>query len=347
MWELFYDRFLTPLDDPGSRLFHLNLLGSILLAIVFLYFQGRRVGGSLSFEKVRKIFLNPRYWWNRSTRLDYQIYALNSALKVLLFIPFLDFGFRFSQWTVKGLIHWHGDFAGLEATWPWLMAMTVFSFVFDDFLRFFHHWLMHHISWLWPFHETHHSARVLTPATLFRTHPVEAAMAAIRNSLSLGISTGVFLFLFESRFTLVTFLGVNLFGQLFNFLGSNLRHSHIPLSFGFFEWIFISPRQHQLHHSRDARDYDRNFGVSLSVWDAMFGTLVRSKEIGNRVLSFGLNQSFEGRLTNLIWSPFGRVLTTLSKRSQILAKSAPQLCDRGIVAKTSRNQKLLTETTHS
>ena len=40
-----------------------------------------------------------------------------------------------------------------------------------------------------------------------------------------------------------------MFGVLFNFAAANLRHSHIWISFGRFEKIFISPAQHQIHHS--------------------------------------------------------------------------------------------------
>lgn len=315
-----------PLDDPGSRLFHLNILAAVVLAI----FVGRKI----SWTAIRLTFFRARYWWNRSTRVDYQIYALNSVLKVLLFIPFLDFGFRFSQWTVQGLLFLNdGEFGGLKAGFGWLLAMTAFSFVFDDFLRFFHHWLMHKVSWLWPYHAVHHSARILTPMTLYRTHPVEAAMAAIRNSLSLGVSTGVFIFLFESRFTLLTFFGVNLFGQVFNFLGSNLRHSHVPLTFGILERVFISPKQHQIHHSRAFEDRDKNFGVSLSVWDAMFGSLVFSRE-RSKTLVFGVDGVFESRLVTIVSSPFGASITSLSTQLQKVGKRTRELLSKFRIART-------------
>lgn len=303
------EALLAPLEDPGSRLFYLNLAASLFLVVLYFLISGKRpVRAGL------RLIFRVRYWWNRSTRADYQIYALNAAIKILLFVPFLDFGYRFSQWTVQGLLFLRGDFVGLAPTFMGLLAMTVFSFVWDDFLRFAHHKAMHKISWLWPYHAVHHSARVLTPMTLYRTHPVESALAALRNSLSLGVSTGLFLFLFDGRFTLITFFGVNLFGQVFNFLGANLRHSHIPLSFGFFERVFISPLQHQIHHSREARDHGQNFGVSLAVWDTIGGTLATSKSLGERRLRFGLSGPFESRTSRLLLDP---VLNSLSKASQV------------------------------
>lgn len=331
MWESLYDRFLTPLDDPGSRLFHLNLVAAVVLAI----WATRSVSGSVFGAKsLRRTFFRVRYWWNRSTKADYQIYVVNSLLKVLLFIPFLDFGFRFSQWTVHGLLALNGgEFGGFRASFGALVGITAFSFIFDDFLRFLHHWLMHKVNWLWPYHAVHHSARILTPFTLYRTHPVEAAMAAVRNSVSLGVSTGVFIFLFESRFNLITFFGVNFFGQVFNFLGSNLRHSHIPLSFGFFERIFISPKQHQIHHSRALEDRDKNFGVSLSVWDQLFGSLVLSRE-RSQPLSFGVDGAYEGRILALVGSPFAASINSLSTQFQNVAKHTTELFARIRTAKT-------------
>ena len=44
------------------------------------------------------------------------------------------------------------------------------------------------------------------------------------------------------------------------------------------ERFFISPAQHQLHHSIAEEHYDKNFGVSLAVWDWMFGSLHLSIE---------------------------------------------------------------------
>ena len=83
-------------------------------------------------------------------------------------------------------------------------------------------------------------------------------------------------------------LSINIFGFAFNFLGSNLRHSHIPLSFGFFEKLFISPKQHQIHHSQNISHFDKNYGVSLSIWDRLIGSLVTSDQVSQKMV-FGLS----------------------------------------------------------
>lgn len=314
--NLWIDRFVVPVDDPGSRLFHLNLISSLTLVLLFAVYNRKPLAGALF-----SAFLERRYWWNTSTKIDYQIYALNSLLKIFIFIPFLDFSFRFSQWSVKGLLALNGgEFAGFSDSVPHLLAFTVVAFVFDDFLRFFHHYLMHRYEFLWVFHKTHHSARVLTPITLYRTHPLESALAALRNSISIGVSTGVFVFLFESQLSLLTFLGVNMFGFVFNFLGSNLRHSHIPLSFGALESVFISPKMHQIHHSRRREDFDHNFGVSLSIWDALWGCRRLSKERPEKI-RVGLDERHAPKLWSHLGAPVSQSIFIFKTFSSVLWNS--------------------------
>ncbi len=289
------DRFLVPIDDPGSRLFHLNILmslGLIVLWILFVQFKTPQkfphLKSQLFFKQLKNSVLRKKYWWNRSTKVDYQIYFLNSVLKIFLFIPFLDFSFRISKATISALLSGNQQQTlSFSATYISLLIFSVLAFVFDDFLRFFHHYLMHKIPLLWKLHRTHHSAKILTPFSLYRIHPLESAMSTVRNSLSTGVSIGFFIFFFNSQFSIMTIFGINLFGFLFNLLGSNLRHSHIPLSFGVLEWVFISPKQHQIHHSANPAHYGKNFGVSLTLWDGIIGSLVRSQHVTQK-LRFGL-----------------------------------------------------------
>jgi sterol desaturase/sphingolipid hydroxylase (fatty acid hydroxylase superfamily) len=292
------DRFLVPIDDPGSRLFHLNLLMASALIIFWFYFIQKKYK-KLDLPTIRRIFFRKKYWWNSSTKIDYQFYFLNSLLKVFLFIPFLDFSFRISKWTVNFLLNFNSrETMGIEATGFYIFLFSILSFAFDDFLRFIHHYFMHKIPFLWNLHKTHHSAKILTPITLYRSHPLESAMSAVRNSISSGVSIGAFIFFFESQFSVFTIFGINLFGFLFNLLGSNLRHSHIDLGFGYLENIFISPKQHQIHHSNLKEHYDKNFGVSLSIWDQLFGTFLKSN-LFKRKLYFGVQSRRQTLKNNL------------------------------------------------
>lgn len=294
------DRFLVPIDDPGNRFFYLNLIVAFGFTLFWIVSIRNQRGGRAIWSSLRKHVFRKKYWWNHSTRFDYKIYFLNSIFKIFLFIPFLDFTFRISSQTVKWLLRFnHFEMLGLPATPLLLTAFTVFAFMFDDFLRWFHHWCMHKSPWLWELHKTHHSARLLTPVTLYRTHPIESAMATVRNSVSTGVAVGLFIFLFNSKFSLYTVFSVNVFGFMFNLLGSNLRHSHIPLGFGFLEYLFISPKQHQIHHSTNSKHFNKNFGVSLSIWDGLIGARCFSKDV-NEKLRFGLDGEYRHTLSRVV-----------------------------------------------
>lgn len=295
-------KLLFQFDEPTSRLYHVNILSSLALILVVLAlisFQQRIPLGSL----LKRWVFRKRYWWNHSTKQDYLIYFLNALFKSFLLVPLFECSFVISQFVIRQLVRFSGgDLLDIPVQNGYLLAFTLGVFVWDDFLRFFHHWLMHKIPFLWNFHKLHHSARVLTPVTLYRSHPVESMIAILRNSLSLGTAIGVFIYIFGSSFSLWTLLGINGFGFLFNLVGANLRHSHIPLGFGPFERLLISPIQHQVHHSKDPAHYDKNFGVSLAIWDALFGSLVFSKGVGK--IRVGLTERFRTSLWRHYVEPF-------------------------------------------
>lgn len=280
--NLFYiwlDRYLIPIDDPGSRLFGLNLLSTILILAIYFWW----VGKSTAFTQIKKAIFRKKYWWNRSTKKDYQLYFFNSFLKILLLYPFVKVSFWFSALVVKLLLKGFGIQLA-QTSMVSLIFFTLCAFIFDDFMRFSHHYLMHRVPFLWEIHKTHHSAKILTPITLYRIHPIESAIATFRNATSYGILLGVFIFFYDAGTELHTLIGISSFGIIFNLLGSNLRHSHIPISFGPMEWIFISPAQHQLHH---ASQDGANLGVSLSIWDLCAGSFRRTDK--SKKMSFGLN----------------------------------------------------------
>ncbi|WP_374077977.1 sterol desaturase family protein [Bdellovibrio bacteriovorus] len=309
-------KLLFQFDEPTSRLYHVNILSSLLLVIVVLWIVGRQQKMPLK-TLLRRWVLRKKYWWNHSTKQDYLIYFLNALFKSFLFVPLFEGSFHISQAVIRFLVKFNGgDLLDIPVTNVWLLGFTFAVFVWDDFLRFFHHWLMHKIPALWEFHKLHHSARVLTPVTLYRAHPVESILAILRNSVSLGVAIGVFIFLFGSSFSLWTLLGINGFGFIFNLVGANLRHSHIPLGFGPFERFLISPIQHQVHHSKDVAHYDKNFGVSLAIWDGLFGSLIFSKDV--QKLKFGLSERFRTSLWEHYKAPFvtlGKKLISRVKRS--------------------------------
>ncbi len=228
-----------------------------------------------------------KYWCNRSTALDIKWILVNQLLAILIFVPVLGGQITWAMSVYRQCVQWFGD--GDFLSWQGHYVIALFSitlFLAEDFSRFLVHFAYHKIPCLWRFHAVHHSARVMTPLTLYRVHAVEYFINSIRAIAVVGLVSGIFIYCFNGRIGVYEVLGVSIFNFLFNIAGANLRHSNIWLGFGWFEKWFISPAQHQIHHSTAKEHLDKNFGASLALWDRIFGSWVASKY--TQVKSFGL-----------------------------------------------------------
>lgn len=293
---------IAALFDPQKRLFWGYLLSAAVIALAWLIFGG----GHSPAQALGRLFAREA-WLSRSALADYRQMAINTGIMLVLsprLLSQLGLSILMFEWL-------HGVFGGrpvLGTDWPgWTVAslFTACLFVVDDLSRYVVHRLLHQVPLLWSFHKVHHTATSLNPLTVYRTHPVEGILFALRSSFVHGACIAVFVFFFGERVTLATVLGASVFSFAFNALGANLRHSHIALGFWRpLERLFISPAQHQLHHSTAPRHRDRNFGVALAVWDLAFGTHSFS-EPGVR-LRFGVAGERSDRahsLAALYWNP--------------------------------------------
>jgi sterol desaturase/sphingolipid hydroxylase (fatty acid hydroxylase superfamily) len=268
--------------DPSKRFFWGSLLASLLLIVL--------VSGSRRGENLRTLF-SPRIWFHRSSLADMKIILINNLFRILVFPSSFLTAVGIAAVISFVLTKVMGGKPDLGWSPIWVTALySVVIFLADDFARFFFHYLQHRWRWLWCFHQVHHSALVMTPLTLMRTHPVDILWARLRNALTYGTVTGVFFFLFGSAVSGWDIIGAEALGFIFNFAGSNLRHSQVWIHFGPLERIFLSPAAHQIHHSRNSEHFDKNFGVCLAVWDKLWKTHFHPKTV-TEPLRFGLNDS--------------------------------------------------------
>src|SRR5262249_45836677 len=150
-------------------------------------------------------------------------------------------------------------------------------FCVADFVKYIFHHLFHKVPFFWEFHKVHHSAETLTPFTNYRIHPVEHVAAYIL-FVFMGSFNGIIHYLFGPNLQFLSIFGVDLIFFLVLLLLPNLNHSHIWLQYPpWLSRILVSPAQHQIHHSKDPKHYDKNFGGILSCWDYLFGTLYSPK----------------------------------------------------------------------
>ncbi|QCZ92863.1 sterol desaturase family protein [Salinimonas iocasae] len=315
--------------DPNSRLFAGYLLGALLIGLLVTATQFGLRGQQ---GAVRQLF-NRKIWLHRSARLDYQLYVINRLIRALLWAPIVL--------TMVPIALGISD--ALESVFGYqppvtqnsvivISAFTLILFLFDDFTRFLLHWMMHKIPFLWHFHKVHHSALVLTPMTVYRSHPVESFLYATRMAIAQGFAVGISYYFFGTALSMFDILGANALVFAFNMLGSNLRHSHVKWRWGKLEKWFISPVQHQIHHSTNPKHFDKNFGTALAVWDRMFGSLVLSKRAMR--LRFGLGRQDAGHhnVVQAYTRPFHDIGTSAIGRFR--QNDAPE---RGTTPVTSHN----------
>ncbi|BFM07359.1 sterol desaturase family protein [Halioxenophilus aromaticivorans] len=271
--------------EPSKRLFWLFLLSALALASITVAVQQGR------FSVVQQLgqLFNRQYWFNRSTCTDLLMVLVNNLIRILVVVPLLGSHLAATIWVGSLLQTTFGDAPTLAVPYVAIgLLYTVCFFLLEDVSRFGLHMAMHKIPHLWYFHRLHHSATTLTPVTVHRVHPVEMALYYTRGLVVFGVVSGVFIYFFKNQVHGWEILGVDCLGFAFNFLGANLRHSHIRLSFGRFERWFISPMQHQVHHSKALVHHDKNFGTCLAIWDRCAKTWLPAK--GQGALTFGLAQ---------------------------------------------------------
>lgn len=269
---------LEYLVNPSKRLFWIYLLSSIFLAIVYFYVT----------KKNSRLITSSKLWLHPSAKLDYYYFFLSYFINILFLVPFIVSAKTVALFVNKELYFYFDYYDNSFFSYKQIVLMyTISIFVVSDFTRYWLHRFLHTIPFLWEFHKIHHSAKVLTPITFYRVHPVENFLFGLRYSLSVGFVTGVFIYFFGAKVDIYMIFGVNIILFVFSLFGSNLRHSHIPFSYGeFIEKWLLSPKQHQIHH--DKKHFNKNFGGYIAIWDRLFGSLTLSKDV--KVLKFGLRR---------------------------------------------------------
>jgi sterol desaturase/sphingolipid hydroxylase (fatty acid hydroxylase superfamily) len=146
------------------------------------------------------------------------------------------------------------------STWPaWAQLLTLF--IVRDFVQWNTHRLLHRVPVLWQFHKVHHSVEEMGYAAHLRYHFVETLVYRTIEYVPLAmIGFGLQPFIIVHLFTLAI---------------GHLNHANIYLPLGPLKYIFNSPQMHIWHHAKDLPkgSYGKNYGISLSIWDYLFGSV--------------------------------------------------------------------------
>lgn len=308
-----FDNVLDAILRPGNALFSANdrifwmYLVAALGFMVFVYVRQEQTRSVKSF--VAYAFPKDVYR-HKSSLADYQ-FLLVALTVVGLMAPWSASISSAISSEIQGGVARHVD---LPVLTPSRVVGTVLYTLWItlalDFSLFFSHYLQHRVPWLWEFHKTHHSAERLNPLTVYRMHPLDSLFGLVVTGVIVGLLDGSFRTFVHGPFAQLTLLDLNVAFFVFYLLGYNLRHTHVWLDYGP-RWskVFVSPAQHQVHHSVDEQHFDKNMGFLFSFWDSLFGTLYVPK--GKEKIDFGLNRAGEHEEYHSVWAllmkPFNKL----------------------------------------
>lgn len=261
---------LLYLVDPLRRVYWLYLLSAAVITCA-VYLHQRKTSSHVSLRGLLAYAVPRRIYGHGSARLDYRFFYFNAILGGLILAPLV--AAPLVAGTVADLLGGTSP-AGGEPDFEWRVALTIATVVAMDLALYVGHRLQHRLPLLWEFHKVHHSAEALTPVTAFRVHPIDDLLNLSLTALFTGVVQGVFHVVAGTGVADIEVLGVNVILFAWYVFGFQLRHSHVWLAYPrWLSHILISPAQHQIHHSRAPRHFDRNMGFIFAFWDAIGGTL--------------------------------------------------------------------------
>lgn len=167
-------------------------------------------------------------------------------------------------------------------TWPvWAQLLTLF--ILRDFIHWNVHRLLHRVPVLWEFHKVHHSVEQMGFAAHLRFHWMETIVYRTIEYIPLAMI----------GFGIQEFLLVHLFALAIG----HFNHSNIRVPLGPFKYIFNNPQMHIWHHAKHIPSKTGvNFGISLSIWDYIFGTHYIPKDGRDEPLGFDDMDKFPSKL---------------------------------------------------
>ncbi len=161
------------------------------------------------------------------------------------------------------------------------VVQLLIFFVVLDFVQWFTHVLLHRFEILWRFHKVHHSVKEMGFAAHLRYHWMENVFYKPLKTFGVMILGG-----FEpDQAYIVHFITITI---------GHLNHSNIKLTWGPLKYLINNPVMHLYHHAYTLPEGRNgvNYGISLSLWDYIFGTNYIPEDSGDLELGFKGDEHF-------------------------------------------------------
>ena len=138
-----------------------------------------------------------------------------------------------------------------DAVWGWVIGVLAF-----DFASYWQHRHHHRVHALWAIHGVHHAAEDFNFA------------AALRQAVFQNVTGWIWKAPLALLMPLQMFIGIVVFDYLYQFV----QHTRYVPKLGPIEWVMNTPSHHRVHHGRQDKYIDKNYGGIFIIWDRLFGT---------------------------------------------------------------------------
>lgn len=215
-------------------------------------------------EIIISSIIHRKLYDSKDTVNNFLMTGLNMGLDILmrgvfLFVMAWAFSLRLVSWPVHGWAYW--------------TAVIILT----DLIYWWVHWLGHMVRLFWAVHIVHHSSE--------------------NYNISVGFRSSVFEPLYRGFFFLpLGFLGFNAADVMLAFaiqqLYGSMVHTQLIKKIPVWEYLFVTPAHHRVHHASNPRYLDKNMGMIFIVWDKLFGTFEQEDDNYQKV-KFGLTKNLE------------------------------------------------------
>ncbi|GAB5416676.1 MAG: sterol desaturase family protein [Crocinitomicaceae bacterium] len=275
-----WNKIVDPFTSSGYlNLFYFLILISVLIWVLEIALPWRKKQAIFR----RDFWLDSFYMFFNFFLFRVLIFAALVRVTFLLFVSFLElFGYKGGALIDLSDLHWGIQF--------------VVFFLVADIAQWGVHVLLHRVPFLWKFHKVHHSVKEMGFAAHLRYHFMENVFYQPAKFVALSLVFG-----FDLEYIFYVYYSTTLIGHL--------NHANLNMDYGPLRFVFNNPKMHIWHHSKELPEkhpYGMNFGISLSVWDYLFGTAYVPYDGRDIELGFPEDEEYPQGFFGQLIEPFKR-----------------------------------------
>ena len=162
------------------------------------------------------------------------------------------------------------------------VGIWIFALIAYDFSYYWFHRISHEVNLFWAAHVVHHQSEDYNLGT------------ALRQS-----GSGLFSFVFYLPWLYVGIPPSIFFASgALNLVYQFWVHTEHVGKLGPFEYIFVTPSNHRVHHAQNEIYIDRNYGGIFIIWDRLFGSF--QEELSDKPCIYGIRKPLKSH--NPLWA---------------------------------------------